>query len=126
MPVSIVTSPANVHDGTKFADVMENISEFIDDDGGTIKQIASVYADKGGYDSTAIRGYLKNRNPIACIPFGRNGKSSEKTNRTKNIIRFDTLRRDSLAGSKTDFTEQESDMKRDVKTILRLLVLHHF
>ena len=125
-PVSIRTSPANVHDSTKSADVMENISEFMDDD-GTIKQIASVYADKkGGYDSTAIRSYLKNRNPIARIPFRKNGKSSERTNHTRNIIRFDALRRDSLVGSKTDFTGQESDMKRDVKTVLRLLVLDHF
>ncbi len=105
---------------------MENISEFMDDD-GTIKQIASVYADKkGGYDSTAIRSYLKNRNPIACVPFRKNSKSSERTNRTRNMIRFDALRRDySLAGSKTDFTGQESDMKRDVKTVLRLSVLRH-
>ncbi len=105
---------------------MESISEFMDDD-GTIKQIISVYADKGGYDSTAIRSYLKNRNPIARIPFGRNSRSSERINHTRNIIRFDALRRDySLVGSKTDFTGQESDMKGDVKTILRLLVLRHF
>ena len=105
---------------------MEDISEFMDDD-GAIKQIASVYADKGGYDSTAIRSYLKNRNPIARIPLRKNGKSSERTNRTKNMIRFDALRRDySLVGSKTDFTGQESDVKGDVKTVLRLLVLRHF
>ncbi len=103
---------------------MESISEFMDDD-GTIKQIASVYADRG-YGSTAIRSYLKNRNPIARIPFGRNGKSSENKPH-KNMIRFEALRRDySLVGSKMDFTEQESDMKRDVKTILRLSVLRHF
>ena len=105
---------------------MENISEFMDDD-GTIKQIASVYADKRGYDSTAIRDYLKNRNPIACVPFRKNSKSSERTNRTRNMIRFDALRMDySLAGSKTDFTGQESDVKGDVKTVLRLLALRHF
>ena len=104
---------------------MEDISEFMDDD-GTIKQIASVYADRG-YDSTAIRNYLKNRNPIARIPLRKNGKSSERTNRTKNMIRFEALRRDySLVGSKMDFTGQESDVKGDVKTVLRLLVLRHF
>ena len=43
-----------------------------------------------------------------------------------HIIRFDMLWRDSLVGSKMDFTGQESDMKGDVKTILRLLVLRHF
>ncbi len=66
---------------------MKNISEFMDDD-GTIKQIASVYADKGGYDSTAIRSYLKNRNPIARIPFRRNGKSSEN----KSHKKYDSVR----------------------------------
>ncbi len=66
---------------------MESISEFMDDD-GTIKQIASVYADKGGYDSTAIRGYLKNRNLIACIPFRKNSKSSEnKSHKKYNSVR---------------------------------------
>ena len=43
------------------------------------------------------------------------------------MIRFDALRRDySLVGSKMDFTGQESDVKGDVKTVLRLLVSHHF
>ncbi len=104
---------------------MEDISEFMDDD-GAIKQIASVYADRG-YGSTAIGSCLKNRNPIARIPLRKNGKSSERTNRTRNMIRFDALRRDySLAGSKTDFTGQESDVKGDVRTVLRLSVLRHF
>ena len=66
---------------------MEDISEFIDDDDCTIKQIISVYAERG-YDSTAIRNCLKNRNPIACIPFGRNGRSSEnKPHKKYNSIR---------------------------------------
>ena len=66
---------------------MESISEFMDDD-GTIKQIASVYADKG-YDSTAIRNYLKNRNPIARIPLRKNGKSSEnKSHKKYNSVRY--------------------------------------
>jgi len=43
LPVSIVCSPANIHDSTKFIDVMENISEFIDD--YMIQQIVTVYAD---------------------------------------------------------------------------------
>ncbi len=65
---------------------MESISEFMDDD-GTIKQIASVYADKG-YDSTAIRSYLKNRNPIARIPLRKSGKSSEnKSHKKYNSVR---------------------------------------
>ncbi len=66
---------------------MESISEFMDDD-GNIKQIASVYADKGGYDSTAIRGYLKNRNTIACVPIRKNSKSSEnKSHKKYNSVR---------------------------------------
>ena len=47
LPISIVMSPANIHDSTKFIDVMENISEYLDVN--SIKQITSVYADKG-YD----------------------------------------------------------------------------
>ena len=67
---------------------MENISEFMDDD-GTIKQIASVYADRGGYDSTAIRSYLKNRNPIARIPLRKNDKSSgNKSHKKYNSVRY--------------------------------------
>ena len=74
LPVSIVTSPANIHDSTRFIDVMKGISDFLDDE--SIQQVISVYADKG-YDSTSIRNYLKNRNMIACIPFRKNSKSSE-------------------------------------------------
>ena len=65
---------------------MESISEFMDDD-GTIKQVTSVYADKG-YDSTAIGNYLKNRNPIARIPFRKNSKSSEN----KSHKKYDSVR----------------------------------
>ena len=104
---------------------MESISEFMDDD-CTIKQIASVYADRGGYGSTAIGSYLKNSFQLHV--FHLEGIADhQRTNRTKNMIRFDALRGDySLAGSKTDFTEQESDMKGGVKTVLRLSVLRHF
>ncbi len=56
LPVSIVTSPANEHDSTRFIDVMKSISDFLDDK--SIQQIISVYADKG-YDNTSIRNYLK-------------------------------------------------------------------
>ena len=74
LPISIVMSPANIHDGTKFIDVMENISEYLDVN--SIKQITSVYADKG-YDSGTIRNYLKNRNIKDCIP-KRNYKTNNK------------------------------------------------
>jgi transposase len=65
LPISIVISSANQHDSTKFIDVIESISDFLDDD--MIDEIASVYADKG-YDAVTIREYLKNRNIISCIP----------------------------------------------------------
>ena len=45
-PISIMMSPVNEHDSTKSIDVMESISNFVDDD-CTINQIVSVYADKG-------------------------------------------------------------------------------
>ena len=74
LPISIVMSPANIHDSTKFIDVMENISEYLDVN--SIKQITSVYADKG-YDSGTIRNYLKNRNIKDCIP-KRNYKNKQQ------------------------------------------------
>ena len=49
-------SSANEHDSTKFIDVMENISEFVDD--SMMDEIVTVYADKG-YDAKYIRNYLR-------------------------------------------------------------------
>ena len=43
-------SPANEHDSTKFIDVIENISNFLDD--VMMDEIVTVYADKG-YDAKA-------------------------------------------------------------------------
>jgi len=84
-----VCSPANIHDSTKFIDVMENISEYLDDD--AIDQIISVYADKG-YDADTIRNYLKSRNIVSCIS-KRNFKiKSERTsshtnyNKTRYVV----------------------------------------
>ena len=54
LPVSIIIGSANEHDSTRLIDVMENISDYLDDN--SIKQITSVYADKG-YDSKAIREF---------------------------------------------------------------------
>ena len=45
LPISIVISPANVHDGMKLIEVMENIYDHLYD--GSVKQIMLVYADKG-------------------------------------------------------------------------------
>ena len=57
-----------------------------------IKQITSVYADKG-YDSTTIRNYLKSRNMIPCIPkrnFKKNNneKYGDVNQNNYNKVRF--------------------------------------
>jgi len=87
LPVSIVCSPANIHDSTKFIDVMENISEFIDD--YMVPQIVTVYTDKG-YDAKYIRMYLRNRNIVCCIPYKKNSKFviSKNQNNIYNKTRF--------------------------------------
>ena len=64
-------SPANIHDSTKFVDVMESISEYLDD--SMMDEIVSVYADKG-YDSKYIRNYLRNHSIACCIPYKKNSK----------------------------------------------------
>ena len=86
LPVSIIAGPANQHDSTRFIDVIENISGYLDDD--AIEQIVSVYADKG-YDSKYIRNYLRNRN-IACrIPYKTNSKLVQNNTRSNyNKTRF--------------------------------------
>ena len=68
---------------------MENISAHLDDD--TIKQIVSVYADKG-YDAKHIRKYLINRKIKDCIP-KRKFKTKNKTmlhhtnyNKTRYVV----------------------------------------
>ncbi len=66
-------SPADIHDSTKFVDVMESISDFVDD--SMMEQMVSAYADRG-YDSKPIRSYVKSRNVIPCIPFGKNGRTA--------------------------------------------------
>ena len=90
LPISIVCSSANIHDSTKFVDVMESISDFLDD--SMVKEIISVYADKG-YDAAYIRNYLKNKNIIPCIPkrnFKKNNnkKYSDVNQNNYNKTRF--------------------------------------
>ena len=72
LPISIRTSPANIHDSTKFIDVLENISDFLNDD--LIQQIISAYADKG-YDAAYIRNYLRCYGINSCIPYKKNSKT---------------------------------------------------
>ena len=54
LPVSIVMSPANIHDSAKFVDVIENISDYLD--GSMAEEISTVCADKG-YDAAYIRNF---------------------------------------------------------------------
>lgn len=81
LPISIVTSPANVHDSTRLVGVMENISDHLSC--YITKKIKSVYADKG-YDSKIIRNYLKNRNIKDCIPKRNYKTKSERTSHHTN------------------------------------------
>jgi len=88
LPISIVMGPANQHDSTKFVDVVESISECLDDQ--MIKQIVTVYADKG-YDARYIRMYLRSKNIACCIPYKINSKfilSNNMQNNSYNKTRF--------------------------------------
>ena len=71
LPISIVMSLANIHDSTKFVDVIQNISDFVDD--AIMKKIVTVYADKG-YDAKYIRNYLRCNGISCCIPYKSNSK----------------------------------------------------
>lgn len=74
-------SPANEHDSTKFIDVVENISDFLDDK--MINEIVTVYADKG-YDAAYIRNYLRCREMGCCIPYKKNTKLTISDNLQNN------------------------------------------
>ena len=80
-------SSANEHDSTKFIDVMENISEFVED--SMMDEIVTVYADKG-YDAKYIRNYLKCNGMNCCIPYKKNSRFivSENQNNIYNKTRF--------------------------------------
>ena len=111
LPISIRTSPANQHDSTKFIDVLENISDFLNDD--LIHAIVSAYADKG-YDAAYIRNYLRCYGINCCIPY------------KKNSAKQDLLLKDFLHGSNVDFIELQSDMRGIVIIILDLFTWHQF
>ena len=80
LPISIRTSPANQHDSTKFIDVLENISDFLNDD--LIHAIVSAYADKG-YDAAYIRNYLRCYGINCCIPYKKNSKTVSQNKNQK-------------------------------------------
>ena len=69
---------SNIHDSTKFVDVLENTLDLLGDD--YIKEIVAAYADKG-YDAKFIRDYLKSRGMKCRIPY----KKSSKLNPSKNL-----------------------------------------
>jgi len=81
LPVSILLSSANQHDSTKFIDVIENISGYLD--ARMIEEIVAVYADKG-YDARYIRMYLRNRDITCCIPYKNNSKLILQNNMQNN------------------------------------------
>ena len=80
-------SSANEHYSTKFIDVMENISEFVDD--SMMDEIVTVYADKG-YDAKYIRNYLRCNGMNCCIPYKKNSRFIvlENQNNIYNKTRF--------------------------------------
>ena len=74
------------HDSTKFIDVLENISDFLNDD--LIQQIISAYADKG-YDAAYIRNYLRCYGINSCIPHKKNSKlimPKNNYNKTRFVV----------------------------------------
>ena len=77
---------ANIHVSTKLIDVIENISDFVDDD--MVREIVLVYADKG-YDAKYIGNYLRNRNINPCISFRKNnnGATKNKSYKKYNKVR---------------------------------------
>jgi transposase len=89
LPISIVISPANIHDSTKFVDVVENISDYLDD--SMMDEIVTVCADKG-YDAKYIRNYLRNNDISCCIPYRNNSKfivpndSCKHYNKTRFVV----------------------------------------
>ena len=60
---------------------MESISDFLDD--SMMKEIVSVYADKG-YDAKYIRNYLRCNGIGCCIPYKSNSKFILKNNTQNN------------------------------------------
>ncbi len=81
LPIPIRASPANVHDSTKFIDVLENIPEPADDD--LIREIISAYADRG-YDAAYIRNYLRSHGIDCCIPYKKNPRNVAQNRNQKN------------------------------------------
>ena len=120
LPVSIVCSPANVHDSTKFIDVLENISDFLDDD--ALAKTVSVYADKG-YDAAYIRDYLKCHGIGYSIPYKKNSKSITPKNRKNNYNKTRYVVERFFAWLKCGFRRTAIRYERNCENYLGLVYL---
>lgn len=123
LPISILLSSANIHDSTKFIDVMESISEYLDD--SMIDEIVTVYADKG-YDAKYIRMYLRNNNINCCIPYKKNSKFivSKNTQNNYNKTRFVVER--FFAWLKNGFHRTRIRYERNAENYLGLINIASF
>ena len=105
--------------------VLENISDFLNDD--LIHAIVSAYADKG-YDAAYIRNYLRCYGINCCIPYKKNSMSTmvldkgydsesiHKTIRDENIISMIPVRGENTIGStKGKYRKQ---MRREFDVII--------
>ena len=114
-------SPANEHDSTEFIDVMQNISEFLDDDEmaeGTV----SVYADKG-YDARYIRDYLRCNGMGCCIPYRNNSKLVVPKNMQNNYNRIRFVVERFFAWLKCGFRRTAIRYERNCENYLGLVYL---
>ena len=123
LPISIAISSADVHDSAKLIGVMENISEFLDD--CTIKEIVSVYADRG-YDGGTIRNYLKNRNIRDCIPFRKNSSATAKNKSYKKYNSIRHVAERFLAWLKNGFDRTRIRYERNAERCVGLLNIASF
>ena len=127
LPISIVMSSANEHDSTKFIDVMESISEYLDD--SMIEEIVTVYADKG-YDAKYIRNYLRGNGIGCCIPYKSNSKFilpksiQNNTNYNYNKTRFVVER--FFAWLKNGFHRTRIRYERNAENYLGLINIASF
>ena len=83
LPVSVVMGPANQHDSARFVDVMDGISQYLDE--RSIRKIARCQADKG-YDAEFIRKYLTKRKISDCIPYRKNSKTQQQNDNTEQYL----------------------------------------
>ena len=117
--ISIWTSPA--HDSTKFIDVLENISDFLNDD--LIHAIVSAYADKGyaAYSEINLRCY-----GINCCNTKRTQRQFHKTRIKNGLWQNKICCWKIFCMAQMYFIELQSDMRGIVIIILDLFTWHQF